>query len=215
MVGNCTIEWAQFNGFDSFKYLFYPGQLKIRCTQTYNNASGGKKIGPITTPVYTMNVPKPDGYRVLTNPASGRFGQDIRVVMQVTCKGQDSIYFSAYMQEKNDKVMRPNGPGRIEGSWVPTVETILDSQNSGPKLRIGYEGLGKMYDIRQLNIGGPMDQPRYRVGMGGTVVTFDQSLRLILFDPCGKPLEPVNLGSKKVTIKVSPTDPTTIIMTQP
>jgi len=44
-------------------------------------------------------------------------------------------------------------------------------------------------------------------------VTFTQNVRIILKDPCGQDMAPTPLGSKNVTISVSPTDPTQVIMT--
>jgi len=157
-----------------------------------------------STASLTISVPPPDGFRLLGQDAvPTAWGRDVVYQFQVTCQGQDSIYFSAsYAQEMNSNMKDGAGnPIRSGGSWIPTPAQRAAIAAGNLALRFGYQGMGKIADSMQVNYGRGLPA-------GTITTTFTQNFRIILLDPCGNESQPISLGSQKVTVGVAPGDPT-------
>lgn len=186
-VGSCAPGWQlDQNTGDSVGpyYLQYPGALKVRCTVEYNDGSGGHKM--TFTPDTTINVPPPDGIRIVSGDGvSIPFGQFNPTVFQVTCQGKDSIYFSCFAQEKITKVKYlTTGKTLPDQDWVPTAPG-----QPGSKL-FYFSEKGQIVDkkgLPQLAVFGglPANTP---------LLSCHQDIRISITDPCGKLMAPIKLG---------------------
>jgi hypothetical protein len=165
-------------------YLQYPGALKVRCTVEYNNGSGGQKM--TFTPDTTINVPPPDGMRIVSGDGVSKpFGQSNPTVFQVTCKGSDSIYFSCFAQEKITKFKYLTSNKTLaDQDWVPKTP-------GGKGSLLFYFGQGGQVVDK---IGFP--RTAYFASLGATtpLASFHQDIRISITDPCGNLMTPIKLG---------------------
>ena len=201
-VGGCTSQWA--GGGNGKIYNQYAGTLTVQANLLI---AQGRIPYPLTI-THTFTVPPPDGVRLIGGDGVPTpWGKDVLYQYQVTCKGQDCVYFDAsYAQEVISNAKDGNGsPVPTGGLWVPTATQRSNAPNV--PLRFSYKGQGLIWDSMRTGLIGRGSPP-------GTVLsTVTRNLRIILLDPCGNETQPVSLGTVSIKTTVTPGDPTTTIIT--
>jgi hypothetical protein len=170
--------------------LDFTGSLTMTCTAIYTNGSGGqtKKF----MPSLTVNVPPPDGIRILSGDGVSKpFGQVNPTLFQITCKGQDCKYMVVYIaQERITNSINPvtNIPIVGGGYWSPKP-----GEPGGAAF--AYSDPGLIADQKKF----PLSVPVSKLNAGTVINTCTQEIQIILADPCIQPMAPILLGTYTVT----------------